>query len=248
MDMSMPKLAIVAALEREVWPLVKDWKVSEREYEGRKFKFFEKAGCVLVCGGIRAQAARRATEAAIALYKPDKIESVGFAGALDDFWKVGAIMRPSQVIDAQDGSRVALGMPAEGVLVSIAAVAGVEQKKQLAKSYGAQAVDMEAAAVAKGAEARGVEFSAVKVISDEVDFELPLMERFISVDGQFRTGKFAAFVALRPWLWMRVIRLWKNSSVAAQALCKFLAGRLKETTEELDNSGTEAHPILKVRV
>ena len=56
----MPKLAIVAALEREVWPLVKDWKVSERECDGKKFKFFEKADSVLVCGGIGAQAARRA--------------------------------------------------------------------------------------------------------------------------------------------------------------------------------------------
>jgi adenosylhomocysteine nucleosidase len=248
MDMSTPKLAIVAALEREVWPLVKDWKVSEQEYEGKRFKFFENEATVLVCGGIRAQAARRATEAVIALYKPSKIESVGFAGALDHFWKVGAIMTPAQVIDAQDGSRTTLGLPGEGVLVSVATVAGIEQKKQLAKSYGAQAVDMEAAAVAKGAEARRVAFSAVKVISDEVDFELPSMERFISIDGQFRTGKFAAFVALRPWLWMRVIRLWKNSSLAAKALCKFLAARLKDTTEELDNSRVEAHPILKARV
>ncbi len=87
--MSARKLAIVAALEREVWPLVNDWKVSEREYEGKKFKFFENEGTVLVCGGIRAQAARRATEAVIALYKPSKIESVGFAGALDRFLESG---------------------------------------------------------------------------------------------------------------------------------------------------------------
>ncbi len=83
----------------------------------------------------------------------------------------------------------------EGVLVSVATVAGVEQKEKLAKSYGAQAVDMEAAAVAKGAEARGVAFSAVKVISDEVDFELPSMERFISVDGQFQDRQICCVCA-----------------------------------------------------
>jgi adenosylhomocysteine nucleosidase len=247
MGMSMPKLAIVAALEREVWPLIKDWKVSEREHEGKKFKFFEKGESVLVCGGIGARAARRATEAIIALYKPSGIESVGFAGALDHFWKVGSIMTPTQVIDPQDGSRVDIAN-GQGVLISVAVIASVEQKKKLAQTYGAQAVDMEAAAVAKGAQARGVAFSAIRVISDEIDFELPSMERFINVDGEFRTGKFAPFVALRPWHWMKVIRLWKNSTIAANALCQFLDARLKETTEELDNSGVEAHPILKARV
>src|SRR5438876_546028 len=37
--MPTPKVAIVAALEREVWPLVKDWPVSHREHEGRWLKF-----------------------------------------------------------------------------------------------------------------------------------------------------------------------------------------------------------------
>jgi adenosylhomocysteine nucleosidase len=238
---------MVAALEREVWPLVKDWKVSERECDGKKFKFFEKADSVLVCGGIGAQAARRATEAVINLYKPKMVQSVGFAGALDRSWKVGAILTPSQVIDAQDGSRVEIAN-GEGVLISVAAIASVERKQKLAKTYGAQAVDMEAAAVAKGAEARQLAFSAVKVISDELDFELPSAEEFIDGDGQFKAGKFVEFVAVRPWLWVRVVRLWKNSAIATNALCKFLAERLKDTVQELDNSGAEAHPILKARV
>jgi adenosylhomocysteine nucleosidase len=245
--MFMPKLAMVAALEREVWPLVKDWKVSEREYEGKKFKFFEEADSVLVCGGIGAEAARRATEAVISLYKPNMVQSVGFAGALDRSWKVGGILMPSQVIDALDGSRVEI-VNGEGVLISVAAIASVEQKERLAKTYGAQAVDMEAAAVAKGAEARGLAFSAVKVISDEIDFELPSTDGFIDPDGQFRTGKFVGFVAVRPWLWGKVMRLWKNSSIATNALCKFLAERLKDKVQELDNSGAEAHPILKARI
>jgi len=247
MDMSMPREAIVAALEREVWPLVKDWRVSEREHEGKQFKFFESDDEVLVCGGIGAQAARRATEAVIALYQPERVLSVGFAGALDSSWKVGTILMPAQVIDAQDGSHVD-GGPGKYVLVSVAAVASVEQKKKLAKAYGAQAVDMEAAAVARGAQARGVGFSAVKVISDDMDFELPSMEKFIAGDGQFRTGKFVAFVAIRPWLWSPVRRLQKNSAIAARALCKFLQDRSKEVAEDLENSAAEAHPISGARV
>jgi adenosylhomocysteine nucleosidase len=245
--MSMPKLAIVAALEREVSPLVENWGVVEGEHQGRKFKFFEHGNEVLVCGGIGVEAARRATEAVIALYQPRMVQSVGFAGALDRSLKVGAILTPALVIDARDGSRIEPAIPGEGVLVTIAQVAGREQKKQLAKAYGAQLVDMEAAAVAKGAQVRGIAFSAVKVISDEIGFELPPTEECIDGDGQFETGRFVAFVAIRPWLWARVLRLWKNSSIAAKALCNFLAERLKESPEELDNSAAGVHPISKAR-
>ncbi len=243
----MPRVAMVAALEREAWPLVKDWRVSEREYEGKRFKFFESGDEVLVCGGIGAQAARRATEAVIALYQPGVVQSVGFAGALDPELRVGAVLVPSLVINAQDGSRVETGS-GQGVLVSVAAVASIEQKSKSAKAYGAQAVDMEAAAVARGAQARGVGFSAVKVISDEMDFEMPSMEKFIGGDGTFKTGKFAAFVVVRPWLWALVMRLQKNSAIAAGALCKFLQDRSKRVAEDLENSAPVAHPISGARV
>ncbi len=50
------KVAIVAALEREVWPLVKDWAVTHSRHEGHEFKFFAHENAVLVCGGIGAEA------------------------------------------------------------------------------------------------------------------------------------------------------------------------------------------------
>ena len=59
----MYKAAMVAALEREVRPLMKDWRVAEKEYEGRSFRFSENGEMVLVCGGIGAEPARRAAEA-----------------------------------------------------------------------------------------------------------------------------------------------------------------------------------------
>jgi adenosylhomocysteine nucleosidase len=252
MDMSTPeplpaKLAIVAALEREVWPLVKDWQVARREHEGRKFKFFENENTVLVCGGIGAPAARRATEAAIALHHPTLVLSAGFAGALEAGLQVGTLFVPDIVINAQDGSRLAIGA-GRRVLVSVAAIASVEQKRKLAKAYGAQAVDMEAAAVFQGAQARGVRFSACKVISDELEFELPSMAQFVGIDGQFRTGSFVGFVMLRPWLWPRVARLRKNSAVAAEKLGFWLGAlaralRSSKDTEKLENFEAAAHPI-----
>src|SRR5690242_4160620 len=79
----MSRVAIVAALEREVRPLVKHWRVVEHEYAGRKFRAYECEEAVLVCGGIGTEPARRAAEAIIATYGPSCVYSVGFAGALD---------------------------------------------------------------------------------------------------------------------------------------------------------------------
>jgi len=217
------KIAIVAALEREVWPLVKDWSsVSRREYGGRWFKFFEKDRLVLVCGGMGPEAARRAAEAIISLYQPELVISTGFAGGLDPALQAGHTLTPRHVIDACDGSRTDSGT-GEGVLVSFETIADVEQKARLAKAYGAQAVDMEAAAVARAAEAHGVRFLACKVISDANDSPMPPIGRFIGEGGRFQAFKFVSYVAFRPWLWGRVQQLARHSVIAAGKLCDALA-------------------------
>ncbi len=118
----MSRVAIVAALEREVRPLIKNWRVSEKEIDGRRFRFFENDDFVLVCGGIGAEAARRAAEAVIAIYAPGLVYSVGFAGALDPALKVGDVVQPRRVVNAGDGSSVNLDQ-GEGVLVSFGSIA-----------------------------------------------------------------------------------------------------------------------------
>jgi len=224
---SSTKIAIVAALEREVWPLVKDWPASRREYGGRWFKFFEKERLVLVCGGMGPEAARRAAEAIISLYQPELVISTGFAGGLDPALQAGHTLTPRHVIDACDGSRTDSGT-GEGLLVSFETIADVEQKARLAKAYGAQAVDMEAAAVARAAEAHGVRFLACKVISDANDSLMPPIGRFIGEGGRFQALKFIAYVAFRPWLWGRVQQLARHSVIAAGKLCDALEAATNE--------------------
>lgn len=234
------KVAIVAALEREVRPLIKQWRPVEREHDGRKYKFFENDRAVLVCGGIGQEAARRATEAIINLYAPVLVQSAGFAGALDSTLKVGTVLTPICVIDAKDGSRIEAGV-GHWVLVSVDRPAGVKQKAKLAEAYWAHAVDMEAAAVARAAQAHDITFVGLKVISDEANFEMPPMERFIAPGGRFRTGAFVTYVAIRPWLWPRVIRLAGNSSKAAAALCEWLAQYNQDPEDSVDPE-PDLHP------
>ncbi len=217
----MPELALVAAMEREIRPLVRRWRVEEREYAGRRYRFFESDRCVAVCGGIGPDAARRATEAVISLYSPAVVESVGFAGALDCSLRVGQVIEVRQVVDARDNSRTNTGSGAQ-TLISFPSLADAEQKARLAAAYPAQAVDMEAAAVAQAAQARGIRFAAIKVISDEMEFPLPAMGEFIGGDGIFQAGKFGLYVAARPWLWGTLLRLARNSSRASKLLSLYL--------------------------
>jgi adenosylhomocysteine nucleosidase len=222
-------------MEREVRPLIQRWRPVEREYDGRSYKFFENDRAVLVCGGIGPEAARRAAEAIINLYAPVLVQSAGFAGALDSTLKVGTVLTPICVIDAKDGSRIEAGV-GHWVLVSVDQPASVEQKAKLAEAYWAHAVDMESAAVARAAQAHDITFVGLKAISDEADFEMPPIGRFIAHDGKFRTSAFAAYVALRPWLWLRVLRLAKNSATAATALCEWLE-QYNHKPEDLVNPG-----------
>jgi adenosylhomocysteine nucleosidase len=216
------RIAIVAAMEREVRPFIRSWNVRMIEHGGRRYLLFENGETALICGGIGAEAARRATEAIIGEVQPECVVSAGFAGALDDTLKVGRVFEPRTVINAADGARIEVPT-GEGVLVTSSVMAGKEQKIRLAKAYGAHAVDMEAAAVAQGAQARGVGFAAVKAISDAADFDLPAMDRFVTSDGSFQSLRFLGYVALRPWLWTGTMGLARNSSKASEALCDALA-------------------------
>lgn len=215
------KIAIVAALEREIKPLVKAWSRVQREFDGRRLTFFERENAVVVCGGMGAEAARRATEAVIQMYAPELVISAGFAGALQVDLQVGQVLAARTVIDASDGSRVETGA-GNAVLVCFSTVADAKQKAMLAKAYGAQAVDMESSAVARGAQAHGIRFMAYKAISDANDFRMPPVERFVGTDGQFHSVRFALHGMWRPWLWSRVLRLARNSAVASKRLCQEL--------------------------
>jgi adenosylhomocysteine nucleosidase len=238
---SSPKIAIVAALERELHPLIRQWPVVAAQHAGRTFRFFEQGQIVAVCGGIGAEPARRAAEAVIALYAPELVYSAGFAGALDPALRVADILIPARVIDAGDSSSVETGT-GQGILVTFGAVATPEQKVKLGKSFNAQAVDMEAAAVARAAAARGVRFSAVKAISDEVGFALPGMNHrtgFIGPSGEFLTGKFACFIMILPWTWAAALRLARNSKRAAIALSTWLAKTNQELNSPENIPGTD---------
>ena len=215
--MSGTRYAIVVAMEREIAPLVKGWQV----FLGNSQKFFERDDAIIVCGGLGPAAAKDAAEAVIARRNPEVIVSAGYAGALTRTLAPGDLVTPAEIIDAHTGEHFATSQ-GSGTLVSTSGVASVNDKRAHAQRFSAQGIDMEAAAVARVAQAHGREFIALKVISDELGFELPPMDRFISAEGDFQTARFAFHAALHPSLWPKVRKLARNSQRASLTLCSAL--------------------------
>ena len=228
--MSLNKTAIIAAMERELAPLVKGWKKGELSFGERKFIFFENKNVVSVVSGIGCQNAVLAAKAAVEQFHPSTLMSVGLAGALIRSLKVGNIFTPNVVVDAADGAEYRCSADSArisgGVLVSAKEIAGAEAKQKLVQGFHALVVDMEAAGVAKIAQEANIDFRCVKAISDEADFAMPPMARFIDADGNFQAAKFAAWAAVRPWQWPRIARLARNSGKATRVLCNWLAKNL----------------------
>ena len=218
------KLAIVAALEREVAPLFKNrgWTTTVVRLGERELRIREHEDVLVICGGIGAAAARAAAEL---LHKHAKGEiagyiSAGYAGALTPDLKVGDVVQPGQVVTPEGGQHLAQG--SGGTLVSGSGVAGAAAKRELAVRHSAKAVDMEAHAVADFATVHHVPCVVIKVISDEHDSGLPPVEQFIDANGRFKSSSFAVHMAGRPWHWRKVIRLGRDTSAASRALCDAL--------------------------
>ncbi|MGH9580929.1 MAG: hypothetical protein ACRD2R_08045 [Terriglobales bacterium] len=213
------RIGIVAAMERELWPLARKWPGRTIEHEGRRFRLLEQGTATLIFGGIGAGPARRAARALLKSCAPEVLVSAGFAGALQPEGKVGDVVVPAVVRDASSGAefRTAGG---SGNLVSAPNVHGPEEKRELAARFNAVAMDMEAAAVAEQAVAGGVEFLAVKAVSDELDFVMPPVGRFVDAAGRFQTALFLGYSALRPRLWPAVVQLADNTALAADGLSR----------------------------
>jgi adenosylhomocysteine nucleosidase len=234
----MKKAAIIAALDRELHPLVEGWARTFLESGGRSLVCYEQRGMVAVAGGIGCERAEQAARAAVASFQPEVLISAGLAGALIRSLKVASIVTPNVIVDAARGVeyRCQLGgdVVGGGVLVSSGAIADAEAKAGLVERYHALVVDMEAAGVARVAQETGTGFRCVKAISDELDFALPPLHRFVDEEGVFQSGRFAAWAVLRPRHWLAVVRLARNSAKAAKALAarleKDLAGNVRSAT------------------
>jgi adenosylhomocysteine nucleosidase len=213
--MSHKPVAVVAAMAVELAPLL--GKMKPRQVNG--VALFELAQGVVAIGGIGAKCARRAAEAAIEYAQPALLLSAGIAGAISPKLKVGDVGRIREVVDAATGDRYPAG-GGEWVLATSQDVKDVAEKQELRTKYGADVVDMEGAVVAQVAKEHGLEFAAVKSISDGAGFAMPPLMQFIDKDGKFAKGRFLLYMLLRPNWWPVLVKIRANTAIASANLCR----------------------------
>jgi adenosylhomocysteine nucleosidase len=222
-------------MRRELEPLLK--RVGGHRANG--VEFFELENAVVAVGGMGRNAARKAADAVIAKYDPSVVVSAGIAGALSPVLKVGDVVYAREVVDTNSGARFSVP-GGEAVIATASSVSGPPEKRMLAERWKADVVEMEAAAVAAVARDRGIEFVAIKAISDELDCVMPPVAQFVDEAGRFRTLQFATYLAVRPKWWSAVQRLNADSRVAAMNLSdavRHLIGQRSVTALEGKISG-----------
>lgn len=227
----MNRAAVIAALPGELKPFVRGWSRGRRAGVRLWRGSVRDIPVVAACGGMGAAGAAR-TLAVVEREGPhDLVISAGWAGALSPGFPVGSAHAAAGVIDAVTGQRFpAVGSDDGAWVVTAPAVADAAEKKRLAAVFGAALVDMEAAIVARWAEARGLRFACVKAVSDGPGDPLQGIDRAISAEGRFLWSAFLLYALPRPRHWPALARLGRNSGQAARALRSALNRLLDEQT------------------
>jgi adenosylhomocysteine nucleosidase len=154
----------------------------------------------------------------------DGLVSIGFCGGLQPSLGACDIFVATAVAGVPALAPVSSRPFRTGKLLSIDRVVSTAgEKGQLAKN--ADAVEMEAAAVAERAKRYNVPFYAVRVVTDTFEESFPLDFNAVrSPDGRFSRSRILAAALRRPWMVLPdLIKLNKRTKRASQALGDFLA-------------------------
>jgi adenosylhomocysteine nucleosidase len=227
-------IAVVVAMRRELASFLR----GNSAISVNGVEVFELASAVVAVGGIGKAAAQRAATALATTFTPDVMVSAGIAGALSDDLHVGDVIYAHEVVDAATGRHFAATGDA-GIVVTATSVSGTAEKRSLASRWHADMVDMEASAVAQVARDFGIEFAAVKAVSDELSFMMPPVGNFVDQAGQFETLRFAAFLALRPKWWGTVRELNANARTASVKL----SGSVQHLIDQRSQTAQEGNTV-----
>lgn len=184
---------------------------------------------ILAANGEGRQCAAEAMRCALAACSPRAVVSTGLCGALDPALKAGDIFAPDEVVDEAGQRYNALPPPsrravARGALISLDRVAATAREKAELRNSGARVVEMEAGAVAGAAQARGIPFYCIRVVSDAAGVDLPVdFNRFRTAAGSIDAGRVARKAAVTPRIWLPMVRLAIDAARATTALGEYLA-------------------------
>lgn len=178
---------------------------------------------VLVTGMGRDNA-RRALRDALAAVRPAAVLTCGLAGGLHPALARGAVLfsaAPDFAWSARllaAGARLAVFHSADRIAATAA------EKRRLREATGADAVEMESAAIVAVCREAGVPCATVRVISDAADEDLPLdFNRYLRPDFRLDWLRLLSAVARHPGRWRALRALHRQTRAAAGRLADVLA-------------------------
>ena len=172
-------------------------------------------------------------------YEPNLVLTCGFAGGLNPDLKLGDVvfelpLTPS--LSPSDGQRVSAGT-GEGLVAKLLAggakpaklfcadriATTVAEKKALRDETGADAVEMESAAIHAVCHERGIPCATIRVISDTANEDLPLdFNALAKPDKNLDFGKLFLAIAKSPGKIGALMALQKKTKFAAERLADVL--------------------------
>jgi adenosylhomocysteine nucleosidase len=154
--------------------------------------------------GIGQVRARRTTEQVLKESTPRLVIAAGFCGALIATLKVGDIVRSPRIVTVDR----LICDPAE--------------KRRLAETHDADAVDMESAAIEELCSARGIPFQAIRAVSDTTDATLSAeLVRLLS-GGDASVWQACWALVKKPSLLPEFLRLARDTKLASRNLAEVL--------------------------
>src|SRR5437868_4853254 len=138
----MARVAIIAAMFREVHPLVRGMQPL-RYLPDKRVNLYQNESAIVAYAGMGRDRAVIACRAALATGEIAAVVSAGWAGGLNPAASPGQVVQPAVVIDAFSGKRWQTS-GGSGTLVTVQLIAGLEEKRRLGELYHGDYVDMEA--------------------------------------------------------------------------------------------------------
>jgi adenosylhomocysteine nucleosidase len=177
----------------------------------------------LVVTGIGQRNAETVVRNALARFSPKLVLSCGFAGALQPALQSGAVLfEADDAFPLIDSLHAAGARPAR-FHCATRIVGTANDKRALRQQTGADAVEMESAAIRRLCADAGIPSATVRAISDTADETLPLdFNQYLDDMNRLRFAKMAAAIILSPARLRASMRLQRQSQQAALNLADVL--------------------------
>ena len=183
-----------------------------------------KAGIATLVVGIGRRNAEKSAREFLAAHSPELVLTCGFAGGLNPELKLGDVLFEIGNRKSEIGNRLlaAGAWPAKFFCADRIATT-IAEKQKLRAEAGADAVEMESAAIHAVCAERHLACATVRVISDPANEDLPLdFNALAKPDKNLDFSKLAWAVAKSPGKIGALMQLQKKTSFAAEQLAAVL--------------------------